>query len=134
MPTSQYRVAVTHFANVARVEAILVKVVRKVKANPGDPERFRRVVHGYEVASFVVGDGTTANPNRWELVLPLPTGNAKKRVVAYDIEVFVLDNANNLLTSYCRRRKAPVNLRIPPFIIIAGPIKPVRPPITLKKK
>jgi hypothetical protein len=134
MPTSKYRVSVTHFPNVARVEGLLVKVVRKAKKDPGDPERFRRVVYGFEVATFVVGDNTPSNPNRWEMVLPLPTGNAKKRVIAYDIEIVVLDNANNLLTSYTRRLKAPINLRIPPFIIIAGKPGPRIPPIPIKSK
>lgn len=126
MPTTKYRVAVTHGPGIARVEGLLVKIVKKVKANPADPDRFRRVICDFQGAAFV-GTGTVPDPFRWEMVLTLPTGKAKKRVVAYDVEVAVLDSSNALIDGFVRRIKAPLNIVFPPIIDIKIPKIPGLP-------
>ena len=120
MPTTKYRVAITHAAGIARVEGLLVKIVKKVKKDPGDPDRFRRVICDFQPAVFT-GTGTSADPFRWETVLTLPTGKAKKRVVAYDVEIVVLDASNGLIDGFVRRIKAPPNIVLPPIIVIDIP-------------
>ncbi len=121
MAVSQFKVRINHSSGVARVEGLLVKVVLKPNHGPPKPDRFRRSVCDYQLAALVAGP-----PAFWEVILKLPTGKGKKGVVAYDIEIVMLDASNQIVDSFCRRRKKPLGIIFPP-IVVRKP-RPIRTP------